>query len=327
MPTAQDRHTLLSQLDPSPRVAFGPLVHDFDEVVEAARGSGPARVVVASPEHEEVLAALARAEDLGLALPVLVGDERAIRGLAERSSLDASAWRIVDEPDPALTSIRAATIASEEGGAVLMKGRVQTADLLRAVLSRELGLRRAGLVSHVWVTELAEETRLVLVSDAGVVILPTLEEKVQITKNAVEVAHALGIETPRVAVLAALEQVNPRVRSTTDAAILAKMGDRGQLRGVVIDGPLTLDTALGPRGAGRGYTSPVEGSADVLIVPHIEAGNALTKSLTYFRRGLSAGIVHGAAVPVVLTSRADSEDVKLASIALAVLVRARTAGG
>jgi phosphate butyryltransferase len=206
---------------------------------------------------------------------------------------------------------------------VIMKGSLGTAFLIQAALDREKGLRQGKLFTHVAVYEIPGFNRLLLISDGGVVIAPDLYEKIEIVQNAIDVAHILGIGEPKVAVLAAAELVNPKIVSTVDAANLSKMAERGQIVGGLVDGPLALDNAISPEAAHiKGIDGPVAGRADVLIVPDIEAGNIMAKAITYFAHGEMAGIVTGAAAPIVVTSRSDSERSKLVSIALAVLCAA-----
>jgi phosphate butyryltransferase len=198
------------------------------------------------------------------------------------------------------------------------------ADLLHAALDRDLGLRVGRLFSHVSAFEIPGFERLIFVTDAGVVIEPTLEQKVQIVQNAIDLVNQLGIEKPRVAILAALEMVNPRMPSTTDAANLAKMADRGQIKGGIVDGPLALDNAISLQSAQlKGISSPVAGNADILVAPDVESGNVLAKGITYFARGRMAAVVVGAKVPIAADARADPSESKLASIGLAVLMAHR----
>jgi phosphate butyryltransferase len=202
-----------------------------------------------------------------------------------------------------------------------MKGRIFTADFLKAALDPSVGLRTAKLLTHVAVFDIPGFDRLVLLSDAGVLVAPTLEQKIHIVQNAVDVAIRLGVDTPRVAVLAAAEMVNPKIPSTMDAASLSKMADRGQIYGGVVDGPLALDNAISPESARiKGIKSEVAGYADILIAPDIEAGNVLAKAITYFAQGKMAGVVVGARCPLILPSRSDTREAKLISLALGVML-------
>jgi phosphate butyryltransferase len=204
---------------------------------------------------------------------------------------------------------------------IAMKGKVETGDFLRAALNKDYGLRRGNLFTHVGVFEIPGMDRLILVSDAGVVVAPDMEQKFEIVRNAIEVAHALGVEVPKVAILAATEMVNPKIPATLDAANLSKMADRGQIRGGLVDGPLALDNAISPESvAVKGIQSQVAGHADILIPPDIEAGNVLAKAITYFANGKMAGVVVGAKSPMIVASRSDSHETKLVSMALGVLL-------
>jgi phosphate butyryltransferase len=212
-------------------------------------------------------------------------------------------------------------LVSEGRADIAMKGKIETSDFLRAALTRELGLRTGRLFTHVASFEIPGFDRLIFISDAGVVVAPNLEEKVQIVQNAIFVAHALDIELPRVAILAATEVVNPKIPTTLDAANLSKMADRGQIQGGLVDGPLALDNAISPESARiKGIKSEVAGYADILIAPDIEAGNVLAKAITYFAQGKMAGVVVGARCPLILPSRSDTREAKLVSLALGVML-------
>jgi phosphate butyryltransferase len=202
-----------------------------------------------------------------------------------------------------------------------MKGKIETGDFLRAALDREVGLRVGRLFSHVAVFEIPGFDRLLFVTDSGVVVAPTLEQKVEIVQNAIAVAQRLGVKQPRVAILAATEMVNPKIPTTMDAANLAKMADRGQIQGGLVDGPLALDNAISPESVAiKGIKSVVAGSADILVTPDVEAGNMLAKAITYFARGKMAGVVVGAKTPLIVASRSDPHETKLISTALGVLL-------
>lgn len=297
------------------------VIRTFGELLQAAQRGTAVRVAVAMAEDLEVLEAIKEAADLGLARGILIGDAAEIGRSAELVGLDLSDQEVVAETDPE-NAARLAVQAVRSGQAnVLMKGQLQTSDLLRAVLDRERGLRTGQPLSHVAVTELQGERRLILITDGGVNIAPDVVRKAQIIDNAVMVARKLGIETPRVAVLAAVEVINPEMPATIDAAMLAKMADRRQIRHAIVDGPLALDVAISRAAAeDKRLQSPVSGQADILLAPNIEAGNILTKSLQYFAGATMAGVVVGALVPIVVLSRADLAESKLLSIALAKLL-------
>ncbi len=299
----------------------GDVIRSFAELVEAARAKGPKRVAIAAAQEREVLLAAQDAERQGLAQCILVGDVPAIQEIAAEEGLDLSGMEMVHEPDPREAARRAMALVSQGHAEMAMKGRVETGDFLRAALDKEFGLRAGRLLSHVGVFEIPGFDRLIFVSDAGVVVAPDLAQKVEIVQNAIFVAQALGIPQPRVAILAATEMVNPKIPNTMDAANLAKMAERGQIVGGIVDGPLALDNAISPDAAAvKGIRSEVAGRADILIVPDIEAGNVLAKAITYFARGKMAGIVQGGRSPLIVASRADPHESKMVSMALGILL-------
>ena len=293
----------------------------FVELLEAARAKGPKTVAIAAAHQSEVMLAGLDAEVAGLAEVVLVGDGPMIRQIADREGFDISRMEVINVPQPGEAAWQVMKLVSEGKADIAMKGKVETSDFLRAALSKELGLRTGTLFSHVAAFEIPEFDRLIFISDAGVVVAPDLEQKVQIVQNAIYVAHALDISLPRVAVLAATEIVNPKIPTTLDAANLSKMADRGQIRGGLVDGPLALDNAISPESARiKGIRSQVAGYADILIAPDIEAGNVLAKAITYFAQGKMAGVVVGARCPLILPSRSDTREAKLVSLALGVML-------
>ncbi|NPV87950.1 phosphate butyryltransferase [Coprothermobacteraceae bacterium] len=294
----------------------------FKELLEAVRTGNPVKVAVAQANDMEVIETVKMATENGIATFYLVGDQAAIEEKCKQVGVDMSKVEIVHEPELEKTAKVAVSLVSGGKAQVLMKGLIHTADYLRAVLDKEVGLRKEkGLLSHVGVFEVKAFERFIVLSDAAMIIAPTLEQKVAIIENAVLVARAIGIDMPKVAVLSAIETVNADMPSSLDAAILAKMNDRGQIKNCIVDGPLAFDNAVSVEAAQhKGIKSPVAGVADVLIVPDIEAGNILYKSFTYAAGAAMAGILVGAKAPVVLTSRADTAESKLYSIALAVQV-------
>lgn len=299
-----------------------PLVRNFHELLEIAKKRERMKLSVAAAEDEEVLLAVDAARKLGIIEAVLVGDRNRIREIAEKRHIDAANYEIVDSKDVMESAARAVQIVSSGQADILMKGLVATSDLLRAVLDREAGLRREKLLSHVMVYSIPSYHKLLFMTDGGMVTYPDLNQKVQIVKNAVEVAKALGVNPVKVAALCAVEAVNPSMQSTLDAAALSKMSQRGQIKDCIIDGPLALDNVISRAAAEhKGIKSPAAGDADILLVPNIEAGNILGKSLTYFGGAKSAGVVMGAKCPIVLVSRADSRESKLYSIALASIIK------
>jgi phosphate butyryltransferase len=293
----------------------------LDQIMDAIVGRPRGRLAVAAAEDETVLQAVKEARDRDIATPVLFGRAREIERIAGEVGLSREGLSIHDVAEPATAAVAAADAVRRGEADVLMKGRVHTDDFLRGVLDRERGLRTGSLMSHVFVLELAHEERLLLVTDAAMNIAPTLEQKAAIALNAIYLARVLGMEPPRVAVVTAVELVNPAMPATVEAAALATMSRRGQFTTGIIDGPFGLDNAVSPEAARiKGLGGEVAGRADILLVPDIESGNILAKSFSFLARGGVAGVLVGAAAPVVLTSRADSAAAKLSSIALAVLM-------
>ena len=296
-------------------------VRTFAELLEEAQAKGRKWVAVAAGHQSEVMLASLDAEVAGLAEVILVGDSEKIRQIAIEEEFDISRMEVIHVPEPREAAWQVMKLVSEGKADIAMKGKVETSDFLRAALSKELGLRVGRLFTHVAAFEIPGFDRLIFISDAGVVVAPTLEQKVQIVQNAIDVAHAMGISLPRVAVLAATEVVNPKIPSTLDAANLSKMADRGQIQGGLVDGPLALDNAISPESARiKGIKSEVAGYADILIAPDIEAGNVLAKAITYFAQGKMAGVVVGARCPLILPSRSDTREAKLVSLALGVML-------
>ena len=292
----------------------------LDELVEAARARGPARIAVAAGHDPDVIEALKRAAETGLASGTLVGQSEKIRALARTAGFEIADEQIVHEPDETRAAHRAVAMVREGRADLLMKGKISTGALLRAILDRDAGLRTGRLLSQVIVFQVPGFNRLMLMSDAGVNIAPTLEEKADICRNAIQVAHAIGIARPNLALLAALELVNPAMPATVDAAALTQMNRSGQLTGAYVEGPVALDVPLSKFAAERkGVASPLVENTDIFIAPDIEAANILYRSILYFAKGESCGIVVGAQAPLMVLSRAESPETKLRSIALAML--------
>jgi phosphate butyryltransferase len=292
----------------------------FEEVIKKTRDYPIKTVAVVEAHDETVLSAVKMAYNANLAKAILFGRKSEIETIVRKSNLSLEAISIRETPDD-LTSARQACLCVRNGEAdILMKGHIHTDDFLRAVLDKETGLRSGSFMSHVFI--LQREDKFILVSDGAMNIAPSLEDKAKIILNALHVAKMLEIEKPRVAVLAAVELVNPAMPATLDAACLHKMNDRNQfVSGCFIEGPFALDNAIDERAAEhKGITGDVPGKADILIVPTIEAGNILAKSFVYFAKGKIAGVLVGASAPVVLTSRADIAESKFYSIAVAVLM-------
>lgn len=299
-------------------------IKNFDELLQRAQEVGPKTVAVAAAAQYEVLHAVADAQQRGIVNAVLVDDAQEIERIADEEKIDLSGMQIVDATKPAEAAQQVMRLVGEYKADVAMKGRVETGDFLRAALDKQYGLRTGSLFSHVAVFEIPGFDRLIFITDAGVTVAPDLNMKVILIQNAIDVAHKLGISEPKVAVLAATETVNAKIPTTLDAASLAKMADRHQIRGGVVDGPLALDNAISAEAALiKGIDSPVAGKADILVTPDIEAGNMLAKAISYFANGEMAGVVVGARVPLIVASRADPHRAKLVSIALGVMLAAR----
>lgn len=296
-------------------------VTSISELHQQARRGTPRIIAVAWPHDEDVLLSLDRAAANGLVRPLLAGRRRMVEELCkglDLSHLDAEFIECENEADAVEAAVRAVRAGRAQ---MLMKGLVSTSVFLKGVLNKEWGLRKRALLSHVAAFEGHDPDRLILLTDVAMNIAPDLAAKAQIIENAVEFAHRLGIERPRVAAIAAVETVSTDMPATLDAAALAKMADRGQIKGCVVDGPLALDNALSAEAARhKGITSPVAGCADILLVPDIESGNVLYKALGLLTSRPLAAVILGASAPVVLTSRADSDETKFNSIALAAAV-------
>jgi phosphate acetyltransferase len=281
-------------------------------------------VAVAHPCDGPSLGAALEAADLGLIEPILIGPRAKIEAAAKALGRDVSKMKIVDAPHSHASAARAVEMVRAGEAEALMKGSLHTDELMGAVVSRDGGLRTARRISHCFVLDVPSHDDTLIITDAAVNIAPTLEVKVDIVQNAIDLAQALRIDPVRVAILSAMETVNPKVPSTIDAAALCKMADRGQITGGILDGPLALDNAIDLGAAKiKNIQSPVAGQARVLVVPDLEAGNMLAKSLTFLADADAAGIVLGARVPIILTSRADTTIARLASCALASLVADR----
>ena len=292
-------------------------------LLDQARSGGAIGTAVVYPCSRDALAGALEARDAALIDPVLVGPEKRIRELADQAGSDLTGCRIEDVAEPLEAARRAAALVHERRVEVLMKGSLHTDELMSVVVSREAGLRTKRRISHVFVMDVPAYDRLLLVSDAAINIAPSLPVKVDIVRNAIDIAHAVGVATPRIALLSAVETVNHSIPSTEDAAELTAMARRGEIEGAVLHGPLAFDNAISLEAARiKGIDSPVAGAVDVVIVPGLEAGNILYKALVYLAGALAAGVVAGASIPIILTSRADSPASRTASAAVACL-RAR----
>ncbi|RQZ16730.1 phosphate acetyltransferase [Burkholderia sp. Bp9031] len=297
---------------------------ELPELIARACHAPPLTVAVVHPCDMASLVALAAidASPLGASIePLIVAPRQKVLRLADEAGVDLAKWTIDDVPHSHAAAARAVELATSGRAGALMKGSLHTDELMGAVVAAGSGLRTDKRMSHCFLIETPAYRRPFILTDAAVNIAPDLAQKAAITQNAIDVAHALGVACPRVAVLCAVETVNPAMRSTLDAAALAKMAERGQITGAIVDGPLAFDNAISQRAArDKGIDSPVAGRADILVVPDIEAGNMLAKQLEYLGGAANAGIVVGARVPIVLTSRADSVAARVASCALAALL-------
>lgn len=293
----------------------------LDDILTLAGKTGPKKVAVAQAEDEEVLRALDQARSQGMVEAILVGRREKMKELASRNGVDLGKFELHQETHGFSATLVCCELVNRGEADFLMKGLVGTAQFMKAILDKEKGLTTGRLLSHVAVFEIPEYPKLLMVTDAAINIAPTLMEKAQIIQNAVGVAHSLGTKLPNVACLAAVEKVYPdKMPATLDCAALSMMARRGQIRGAVVDGPFGLDNAVSEESARvKGVTSEMAGKVDVLLCPNVEAGNALYKTLTAFANARCAAIVVGTKAPVVLTSRADSHETKLASIALGVV--------
>lgn len=293
----------------------------FEDLVVKAKTTAPKTISVAVAEDTEVLEALKKAQEDGLVTPILIGNEEKIRAFAAQVNYDLSNIKVYNEPDKTSASHKAVQIVAQGEADFLMKGLVDTPIILRALLTKEYGLRQDRLLSHVAMMDIEGLDRLIAMSDGGMNMYPDLMQKKQIIENAVEVMHAIGVAKPNVVPLAAIELINPEMEATMHAAALSKMAERGQIKGCVIDGPLAFDNAINEEAAKhKGISSPVAGKADILLVPNIETGNVMYKTLSFFAKMRAALIVVGAKAPVVVTSRADSFMTKYFSIALGKMI-------
>jgi len=301
----------------------------YRQLLSAAKDMPTISVAVVYPCSPDALRGALEAAAIQLITPVLVGPEATIRAVAATADIALGNCRIVDVPDAHAAAKTAVAMASAGEVQALMKGSLHTDELMGAVVKASGGLRTGRRISHVYALDVPSYPKPLLISDGAINVEPDLDAKADIVRNAVELAHAIGIAVPRVAILAAVETVNPHMQSTLDAAALCKMADRGQIEGAILDGPLAFDNAISAVAAKeKGINSPVSGQADILIAPNLEAGNMMAKQLQYLADAQVAGLVLGARVPVILTSRADTAIARIASCALAVLVvRARTAAG
>jgi phosphotransacetylase len=292
----------------------------YEALLVKCRGFDPVMTAVAHPCEQTALAAAIEAAEKGLVVPILVGPEDTIRRVARESGVDLGEIRIVDAPHSHAAAAKAVELVRRGEAELLMKGSLHSDELLGAVVAKETGLRTGRRVSHVFVMDVPTYHKVLIVTDAAINIAPTLEDKVHICQNAIDFAVSLGVAEPKVAILAAVETINSKMQATLDAAALCKMAQRGQIKKGLLDGPLAFDNAISKEAARiKGIESPVAGDPDILLVPDLESGNMLAKQLSFLANADSAGVVLGARVPIILTSRADSVRSRIASCAVAML--------
>ena len=292
----------------------------YDRLIAAAKGVPAATTIVVHPCDESSLRGVIEANNAGIIKPVLVGPSQKIRETAARHNLDIGGMEIVDAPHSEAAAAKAVELIHAGKGEMLMKGSLHTDELMRSVTAKTGGLRTDRRISHVFVMDVPGHPDTLFITDAAINIFPDLDCKRDIIQNAVDLFTQIGLGTPRVAILSAVETVTTKIPSTVEAAALCKMADRGQITGAVVDGPFAFDNAIDPEAARiKGINSPVAGQAQILVVPDLEAGNMLAKNLSFLAKADSAGIVLGARVPIILTSRADSLRARMASCAVAGL--------
>jgi phosphate butyryltransferase len=311
--------TIVTEAQDLPNIILDDHDH-FAPLIAVAKRLPPLPTAVLGPDDRHALGGAVLSAEEGLIVPILVGDGGRIRAAAKDLGVDIGRFELIDVSDDREASKRAVALVNTGKAAALMKGNVSAEALLGAVMKRDGGLRGVRRLSHAFVLDVPTLDHLLFITDCAINISPDLATKVDIVQNGIDLARACGIETPRVGVLSAVETVNPNIPSTLDAAALSKMAERGQIKGGIVDGPLAMDNAMDVTAARtKGITSLVAGRAEVLIVPNLEAGNMLAKELTFVARAESAGLVVGARVPIILTSRADNDRARLASCALAQL--------
>jgi len=300
-------------------------INTFDELIQEVKKLKKRKVVVASAHNEAALHAVIEANKIGIADAILVGDEFKIKEIINNLNYDANnGFEIINEKDDIRAVEHSIELIHQNKADILLKGKVDTSTLMKSVLNSEKGLRTGRVLSDAFIFQFdgkASDNKLIIITDGGLNLFPDLNQKIEIIKNAVEVAQSLGNEIPKVAILSAIETVNPNIPGTLDAAIISKMNERGQIKGCIIDGPLALDNAISPEAAKeKGIKSVVAGYADILITTNLEMGNVLAKSTTYFAKLRLGHVIMGAKVPILIPSRSDNSDAKLLSICLGVMV-------
>ncbi|HZL85862.1 MAG TPA: bifunctional enoyl-CoA hydratase/phosphate acetyltransferase [Candidatus Krumholzibacteria bacterium] len=292
----------------------------YERLLERSKRLQPVPTAVAHPCEKTALAGAVEAGAKGLIVPILVGPAAKIDEIAKANGIDLGQTQVVDAPHSHAAAAKAVELVRQGKAELLMKGSLHTDELLGAVVAKETGLRTGRRISHVFIMDVPTYHKVLIVTDAAINIAPTLEDKVDICQNALDLAIALGVERPKVAILAAVETVNSKMPATIDAACLCKMAERGQITGGLLDGPLAFDNAISKEAAEiKGIQSDVSGDPDILLVPDLEAGNILAKQLSFLAQADSAGLVLGARVPIILTSRSDSVRSRIASCAVAMM--------
>ncbi len=292
----------------------------YEKLLERCAGFAPVPTAVAHPCEKTALAGALEAGLKGLIIPILVGPIAKMEAVAKASGLELGTTKIIDTSHSTASAAKAVELVRDGSAELLMKGSLHSDELLAAVVAREAGLRTGRRISHVFIMDVPTYHKVLIVTDAAINIAPALEDKADICQNAIDLAIALGLDRPKVAILAAVETVTSKMPATIDAAALCKMADRGQIKGAILDGPLAFDNAISKRAAEiKGILSPVSGNPDILLVPDLEAGNMLAKQLILLANAESAGLVLGARVPIILTSRSDSVRSRIASCAVAML--------
>ena len=295
------------------------MIKNFKELMEKIKGKTLKTVAVVKAEDREILLAAAEAYKEGIAGFILIGLEEKIKSLAVEMNIDISPFTVINQGDEKKALTEALKLVKNSSAHILMKGKISTSALLKGVLDREIGLRGDRILSHCLVGKIPAYDKFIFITDGGMNLSPDLKMKIDIVNNAIELANRFGIEIPVIAALSAMETVNPDLQETLDGAVLSKMAQRGQIKKCILDGPVALDLALSKASASiKGIDTPVAGSADILLVPNITAGNVLGKSLVYIAQGDVGGIILGAKAPVVMLSRSDSAETRLNSIALGV---------
>jgi phosphate acetyltransferase len=300
---------------------FGHPPHSkYENLISLAKEVPPATTVVVHPCDETSLRGAIEAAELGIIVPILVGPAARITAVAKQHGIDIGRYEVMDAPHSEAAAAKGVALIHEGKGELVMKGSLHTDELMHEVASSKTGLRTARRISHVFIMDVPTHADTLFITDAAINIFPDLEAKRDIVQNAIDLFNQIGLGVPRVGILSAVETVTPKIPSTIDAAALCKMADRGQITGGILDGPLAFDNAISPQAAEiKGIKSAVAGHAQILVVPDLEAGNMLAKNLTFLTNAGAAGIVLGARVPIILTSRADSVRTRMASCAVAVL--------